>query len=247
MSRISRLIATVGALCATLLLGVASAQQDTTKTEVKTFEVLAVSGNTVVARGPDGTKEYNLPKDFQMQMDGRPIAVSDLRPGMTVQATITTKTTTRPVTTTEIKNGEVMNVTAYSVIIKTDKGYQKFTPERLKSGDVMIYREGKEVHLSELKKGDMVSAMIVTLHPPTTVTEREIHAHAMAPKKVAPAPTVAAAPATPAPVAEAAPAPAPAAELPKTASQLPGLAILGLLALVSAAALTAIRRSRAAR
>ena len=258
MSRFSRWISTVGCLCATLLLGVASGQTST-KTESKTFEIIAVHGNTVVAKGPDGTKEYNLPPDFQMDMDGKPIAVADLKPGMTVHATITTKVSTHKVITNEIKNGEVMNVTAYSLIVKTDQGYKKYTPETLKSGDVMIFKDGQEVHLSELKKGDMISAMIVTVHPPTTVTERQINATAKAaPKKAEPAPAAAAAAPAPA-AAAAAPAPeaaAPAAEpapkehhkhLPKTASPLPVVALLGFLSLAAGLGLTALRRTRAAR
>jgi len=232
------------------MLGVASAQTST-KTESKTFEVIAVQGNTVVAKGPDGTKEYDLPPDFKMDMDGKPVAVADLKPGMTVHATITTKVSTHKVITNEVKNGEVMNVTAYSVIVKTDKGYQKFTPETLKSGDVMIFKDGQEVHLSELKKGDMISATIVTVHPPTTVTERQINATAKhAPKKAEPAPTAAAA----APAAEPAPAAAPAEEpkpahkhLPKTASQMPLVALVGFLSMGAGFGLTALRRSRAAR
>jgi len=232
------------------MLGVASAQTST-KTESKTFEVIAVQGNTVVAKGPDGTKEYDLPPDFKMDMDGKPVAVADLKPGMTVHATITTKISTHKVITNEVKNGEVMNVTAYSVIVKTDKGYQKFTPETLKSGDVMIFKDGQEVHLSELKKGDMISATIVTVHPPTTVTERQINATAKhAPKKAEPAPTAAAA----APAAEPAPAAAPAEEpkpahkhLPKTASPLPLVALIGFLSMGAGFGLTALRRSRAAR
>jgi hypothetical protein len=244
MTRISRLIATVGSLAATLMLGVASGQTSTS-TESKTWEVLAVQGNTVVAKGPDGTKEYNLPADFMMDMDGKQIAVSDLKPGMTVHATITTKVSSHPVYTTEVKNGEVMSVRAYTVIVKTDNGYQQFTPERLKSGDVMIFKEGQEVHLSELKKGDMISAMVVTRHPPSTVTERQIKATAKAaPKKEAPA-MASSEPSTAAPAAESAPAPEKKA-LPKTASSLPLVGLTGLLALALGAGLSAIRRSRVA-
>jgi len=247
MSRVSRLIATVGSLAATLLLGVAFGQ---TTTESKTWEVVAVQGNTVVAKGPDGTKEYNLPPDFKMDMDGKPIAVSDLKPGMTVHATITTKVTSHPVYTTEVKNGEVMAVRGYTVVMKTDAGYQQFTPERMKSGDVMIFKEGQEVHLSELKKGDMVSAMIVTRHPPTMVTERQINATAKAaPKKAAPA-MASSEPSSAAPAAESTPAPAEHKEhkaLPKTASPLPIVGLAGLIALALGAALSATRRSRVAR
>jgi LPXTG-motif cell wall-anchored protein len=244
MSRISRLIATVGSLAATLLLGVASGQTSS-KTESKTWEVIAVQGNTVVAKGPDGTKEYNLPPDFKMDMDGKPIAVSDLKPGMTVHATITTKVSSHPVITTEVKNGEVMSVRGYTVIMKTDKGYQQFSPEKLKSGDVMLFKDGQEIHLSELKKGDVVSAMIVTRHPPTMVTERQINATAKAaPKKEAPA-MASSEPSTPAPTAEAAPAPAPEHKaLPKTGSDLPLVGLAGFLALAAGAGLTAVRRSR---
>jgi hypothetical protein len=232
-----------------MMLGVASAQTSTT-TEAKTFEVVAVSGNHVVAKGPDGTKEYTLPPGFQMDMDGKPIAVADLKPGMTVHAVITTKVTTHKVITNEVKNGEVMNVTAYSLIVKTGDGYKKFTPETLKSGDVMIFKDGQEVHLSELKKGDMISATIVTVHPPTTVTERQINASAKAaPKKEEPAPAAAAA----APAAEPAPA-APAAEpkpahkhLPKTASSMPLVALLGVLSLGAGLGLTALRGTRSTR
>ena len=246
MPRISRLIATLGSLAAMLMLGVASGQTSSSSTESKTWEVLAVHGNTVVAKGPDGTKEYNLPKDFQMDMDGKPIAVSDLKPGMTVHATITTKVSSHPVVTTEVKDGEVMSVRGYTVIMKTDKGYQQFSPERLKSGDVMLFKDGQEIHLSELKKGDVVSAMIVTVHPPTMVTERQIKATAKAaPKKEAPA-MAAAEPTSAAPAVESTPAPEHKA-LPKTASSLPLLGLTGILALALGASLAAIRRSRVAR
>jgi hypothetical protein len=235
-------------LCAMLMLGVASAQTSTS-TEMKTFEVIAVAGNHVVAKGPDGTKEYDLPPGFQVEMDGKQIPVSDLKAGMTVHATITTKTSTHKVITSEIKNGEVMNVTAYSLIVKTDNTYKKFTPETLKSGDVMIFKDGQEVHLSELKKGDMISATIITVHPPTTVTERQITASAKAaPKKAEPAPMAAAPAAEPAagaPAAEPAPAAAPHHKhLPKTASQLPLVALVGFLSLGAGLGLTALRRSR---
>ena len=255
MSRMTRLISTLGALCAMLALGIASAQSSTSS-ESKTLEVLAVSGNTVVAKGPDGTKEYNLPPDIQMDMDGKPITVSDLKPGMTVHVTTTTKVSTHKVVTTEVKDGEVMAVRAYSVIMKTDQGYQQFTPERLKNGDVMLFRDGQEIHLSELKKGDKVSAMIVTTHPPNTVTEKQVMASAKAaPMKEHTKMAHSGKPSNAAPAAEKTAASAPASEsaapaekkLPKTASPLPGIALLGFLALASGAALGTIRRFGSAR
>jgi hypothetical protein len=118
----------------------------------------------------------------------------------------------------------------------------------MKSGDVMIFKEGQEVHLSELKKGDVVSAMIVTRHPPTMVTERQINATAKAAPKKKAAPAMASSePSTAAPAAESTPAPAEHKALPKTASPLPIVGLTGLLALALAAGLSAIRRSRVAR
>ena len=148
-------------LCATLLLGVASAQTSSS-TEMKTFEVVAVSGNHVVAKGSDGvTKEYNLPPGFQVEMDGKMIPVSDLKAGMTVHAKITTKTSTHRVITNEVKNGEVMNVTAYSLAaLKTGHPFTgpRTSPASLSLQSLEAYAcrdlEGRHIHRSSHPSAD---------------------------------------------------------------------------------------------
>src|SRR6476620_6292146 len=107
MSRVfSKVVLTTAVIC---LTAVASfAQQQTTTSETKTFEVLAVQGNDLVVRLPEGTREMTVPPDFRFMVNGQPLAVGDLRVGMKGTATITTRTTLIPVTVTEVKNGTVV-------------------------------------------------------------------------------------------------------------------------------------------
>ena len=90
----------VAALCA-LAMGASSgafAQATTsTTTKVSTFEVISVDGNYLVVRDQAGTRELNVPSDFRFNVDGKPLAVGDLKAGMKGTATITNTTTVRPV------------------------------------------------------------------------------------------------------------------------------------------------------
>jgi hypothetical protein len=110
MAKNSRWIPVALASCLLLFLVGAAIAQTTTTSEVKHFEILAVDGNKVTARGPDGVKEYVLPPEFKLMQDGKEIGVSDLQPGMKVDARITTKTTSHRVTATEVRNAEVLLV-----------------------------------------------------------------------------------------------------------------------------------------
>jgi len=245
MPKFSKWVFVVLASCLLLFLGgIAAAQETTSKTEMKMFEVVSVDGNKVVARGPDGTKEYTLPDDFKLQMDGKDMAVKDLQPGMKVSAMITTTTTTHPVTVTEVRHARVVARAGNSVIVQGPKGNRTFTSKNVNGEDIKIYVDGKRVDMSQLQVGDMLTATIVTNEPPTVTTTRQVKADVVAAPKPAPAAAPAAEPA-PAP---AAPAPAPApAKLPKTGSSLPLVAWLGALSLAAGLGLTATRRSRIAR
>src|SRR5688572_2116326 len=67
--------------------------QPTTTTETKKFQVIAVDGNQLVVRLPEGTRELTVPDDFRFNIDGNMMSVHELKPGMAGTATITTKTT----------------------------------------------------------------------------------------------------------------------------------------------------------
>ena len=60
---LGRLILVVGT-CLSLVASV-SAQQTTTGTQTKTFEVISVDGNHLVVRLPEGTRELTVPEDFR--------------------------------------------------------------------------------------------------------------------------------------------------------------------------------------
>ena len=176
MSRaISRMMLVVAVVCG---MAVASqAGQTTTSTQTtKSFEVLSVQGGQLVVRLPEGTRELTVPDDFRFTVDGKQLALAELKPGMKGTATITTRTTVTPVTVTEVKNGTVMQATGASVLVKTDEGFKNFTQGDLDKRGVKIMRDGKPVDLSSLRKDDRLTATIITSKPPHVLTEKEVNA-----------------------------------------------------------------------
>src|SRR4029450_5121492 len=119
------------------------AQQTTTKNEVKSFEVVSVDGNKVVVKGAQGAQEITVPDDFRLTVDGRPVTVRELKPGMKGTATITTTTTSTPVHVTEIRNGEVMQSTGSMLIVRTPTGIRSFTEGEADKRGVKIVKDGK--------------------------------------------------------------------------------------------------------
>jgi LPXTG-motif cell wall-anchored protein len=223
---------------------VSLAQQTSTATQTKSFEVIAVSGNNLVVRLPEGTRELSVPDDFRFTVNGQSMSVHEMMPGMKGSATITTRTTTTPVTVTQVKNGTVMQAAAGTIIVRTPEGVKSFNQGDVNKRGVQIMRDGKPAEVSDFRAGDKLSAVIITAGPPHVLTQREVNATLAA----APAPAQVAAGPAPAPRA-AAPASAPAAEstvatrtLPKTASSWPLLAFASLLSLALGGLLTARRR-----
>ena len=239
--------------------GLAYAQQSQTKsTEVKRFSVIAVDGNKVVIRDQAGTREITVPPDFQLTVDGKPVTVAELKPGMTGTATITTTTTVKPVTVTEVKNGEVMQASGNSLLVKTPNGIRMFSPGDIEKRGIKIMKDGQPVDFSGLHAGDRLTATIITEKPPQILTEQQVAAAlssapgaagggatggAKAGAATRPAPSAAAAPSGGAAGASAGSG---SRTLPKTASQLPVLAVAGAAFLALGIALTALRRRRAA-
>ena len=238
---LGRVVLTGAMVC--LIAAVTSAQQTSTATDTKRFEVIAVDGNDLVVRLPEGTRQINVPEGFRFTVDGQQLSVRELRPGMSGTAVITTRTTTTPVTVTEIKNGTVALVSGSNVYVRTDNDVRLFSQSELDKRGIKIMVDGKQRAVSELHTGDRLSATIVSTRPPRVVTEREVQA-TLAKVTAAPA-------AAPAPVAAAPAAPAPqqptttlARTLPHTAGSLPTVGLVGLASLAIAAAL-ATRRRRA--
>jgi len=259
MTRLLTRIVFAVAFLTCLAAAVTSAQAPTTTTETKKFEVIAVEGNQLVVRLPEGTKELTVPEDFRFDINGQMLSVHDLRPGMAGTATITTKTTLKPVTVTEVKNGEVVQVVGSTILVRTADGYRNFSEGELEKRGVRIMKDGKPVVLSELHTGDKLTATIITSRPPQRLTEKQVQATlATGGAAGAPAPGTRAESATgtagsgtgtkaAAPGAEPA-APSTAAaprKLPKTASPLPLVALVGAGSLLTGIGLTMRRRGQA--
>jgi hypothetical protein len=247
MSRTTvRVVLAAMAVCFTAVAS--TAQTTTSSTQTKAFEVLAVSGNDLVVKLPEGTREIKVPDDFRFTVDGQQLAARDLKVGMKGTASITTNTTVTPVVVTEVKNGEVMQSSGSSLLVKTAQGFKMFSEGDVERRGIKLMKDGKPAEFSDFHSGDRLSATIVTTHPPKVMTQQQVNATLA---KAAPAPsaprTPAAAPAmasttTPA-SAGAAPAAAPAArKLPKTASSWPLLALLSMLSIAIGLTLTVRRR-----
>lgn len=257
MRRIIVWLTPVLALALTTTFGVsASAQSTATTTQTKNFEVVSVSGNKVVVKGAEGARELTVPPDFQMTVDGKPVTVADLKPGMKGTATITTTTTTTPVTVTEVKNGEVFRVTGNSIIVRSENGLRMFNEGDAARRGATILRDGQPIRFTDLRQGDRLTATIVTPQPPKVVTEREVAAAmksapaaaGAAVETAARATTRAATTAAGAATAAATRAPeatvAAARTLPKTATFMPLVGLLGAGSMGLAFVLGAVRRRR---
>ena len=173
-SAIVRAVLAAAVVCVTA--GVSQAQTTSTATETKSFEVLAVEGNTLVVRLPEGTRELTVPDDFRFTVNGQQLSVQQLKVGMKGTATVTTRTTVTPVTVTEIKNGTVAMQTGMSIIVRTDEGIKSFTQGDVDKRGVKIMRSGKPAQISDFREGDRLSATIITSKPPTVLTEKEVQA-----------------------------------------------------------------------
>jgi len=249
------------AAAAVWLIAVAAPAQTTTSSETKNFEVLAVNGNDLDVRLPEGTKELNVPDDFRFTVNGQQLSVHQLKVGMKGTATITTRTTLVPVTVTEIKNGTVVVKSSAGIIVRTAEGVKSFSQSDVDKRGVKIVRDGKFVEVAELREGDRLSATIITSLPPKVMTDKEVNATlAAAPAATRSAASSSASTRSAAPAAAPAPAAttaraeprassaqastsAPAAKtLPKTASSWPLLALASLLSLAMGLALTVRRR-----
>ena len=232
---------TIAACALTLAIAPAALAQATGSTstestmvthQVKAGVVESVAGNKVVLKEADGLHEYNVPEGFKFQLDGQPVGVDQLKPGMKVGALITDKVTTRQVTLTRITSGTVMQIAPGGIVLKDSTGELKsYNFKDAAGNDIYFVRDGKEVSLRDVKQGERLSGTFVSTLPAQQISQRTVDARA-----VAPAP-----PPEPAPTAVAAATPR---RLPKTASPLP---LLGLIALVSGGIALSLRAARALR
>jgi hypothetical protein len=233
-----------GALCMAFSLTASGQVQTTTKTtpegaptrsvKVERGTVVYVSGNSCVIKAEDGTLRHfdNVPESTTVTVDGKQLNIHQIQPGMIIERQTVTTTTPKMITTIKTVSGTVWFVSPpNSVILTMENGKnQEF---KIPKGQKFMVN-GQETDAFGLKKGMKVDAQQVIEQPATVVAQEIKRTGVMPPPPPAPKPDVpililvlAPAPA-PAPVETAAAEPAPTA-LPKTASELPLIGLLGLL------------------
>ena len=242
----SRVVLAAAIVCLTAVVSLA--QQTTTSTATKAFEVLAVDGNTLVVRLPEGTRELKVADDFRFT-DQRTADVRarveggherhrhhhDANDGHTGHRH-RGEEWHRPV----LSSGT-------SIIVRTPEGIKSFTQGDIDKRGVKIMRDGKPASVSDFRAGDVLTATIITSRPPQVMTQQQVNAtlarrrctwgrasggcgtRAVATRE----------PAGTGGPAAAAPAPR---TLPKTASSWPLLALASIMSLVMGLTLTIARR-----
>jgi hypothetical protein len=244
-------------LAAMALAGAAHAQTTTTTTQTKSFEILSVDGDVLVVRESDGTRELTVPSDFRFTVDGKSLAVSDLKPGMKGTATVTKTTISRKVYVTEVKNVTVVKTLGGSVIVQAADGtFKMYSQGEVDKQGIRVFMDGKPVKVEDMREGDRLTANIVTEGPPQTMTKTEVDvtlakaaASGVTRASVSPAPrsTSDSTSIEPAPSAETPAVGAPAADTsatPAPASRSSGLLWLGVIFLILVAVLVMRRRSK---
>ena len=255
MSARIRTLLGMGLLAAAVGVATAQVSQKTTETKgapmktthMRTVEgtVMSVNGNIVDFQTAAGGREVKVPDGFMFQMDGKDIGVADLKPGMKVKATITETTTVTPVTVTDVRQAEVLDTTGGNLIVRGPKGIRKWSSKDIAEHNIKIYRDGKEAQIGDFKKGDRITAVIVSQKPPETVSSRSVMR--LRPRSPGsgsrPGCRCARARACPGSGGRAGSRAGTRKKLPKTASSVPMVGLLGVLSLASGLALT-IRRRR---
>lgn len=221
--------------------------QPTHEVNVESGEVVAVDGNDLFVKMSDGTLRHfpNVPESAKVTVDGKQLGIHELQPGMKLERTTVKTTMPQVVTTIQTVSGKVWHVTPpLSVILTMDNGEnQSF---KIPDGQKFTVN-GREVDTWGLKKGMLVSATKIVETPLTAVTQQTQLTGTLpagAPVLIAKgAPTVA-------PSSDGSAA-APSAggttttasnQLPKTGSNMPLLAMIGLLSISVALGSRYLRR-----
>jgi hypothetical protein len=195
--------------------------QATKQVLVERAQVLAVSGNDLVVKMADGSIRHiaNVPESARVTVDGKQLGIHDLKPGMTLQRTITTTTVPKVITTTQSVTGRVWHVQPPTSVILTmeDGKNQEFKIPKGQKFNV----DGQVVDVWGLKKGMKVTVTKVVEEPLTVVDQQRKLTGQMPPPPTPPpadVPILVVVEEAPLPAAPAAPAVAEAAP-----AALPGL------------------------
>ncbi len=155
-----------------LLLAVAMAPAVLAQTsyDIKNGTIVSVGDKFVVIREANGqTREFDVPADFKVNIDGKDVAWQDLKPGMKVTATIKTVTVPTVVQTTELKNAKVIKNAGGLLYVREADGIHSYNVPAGFRFDIA----GAKVRIEDLQQGQTLNATIVHTARGTT-TEQEL-------------------------------------------------------------------------
>ena len=233
-------------LAVALCVAGAAVAQTVVKSEIKSGLVIGKTDHSVIVKGDDGVvREYQVPAGKTAMIDGKETGLADLKIGTTVSAVFNTVEKPVEVKSTTIKNGEVVRVQGANLVTKEADGFHTYVVPKGFKFNV----DGKETGIENLGPGMKLNATIV--HTSTKMETEVQRGKAVGSAPAAPAPAPVAAAPAPAPAPVVAPAPAPAApaapakkkKLPKTASPMPLVGLLGGLSVAAGAGLRFRRQS----
>jgi hypothetical protein len=167
----SILIMVVLAAAVALAAPPASAQ---TSYEIRNATVVSAWENTVVYKNEKGeTRQITLPEGFKVNVDGRDVAVSELKPGMKVSATVKSVTAPVVVQTKTLKDAKVINNAGGLLYVKEADGIHSYNVPAGFRFDI----GGAKYRLEDLQQGQVLNATIVHTARGTH-TEQEVVAAA---------------------------------------------------------------------
>jgi len=144
----------------------------TKEVKIETGEVVAVRGNDLFVKMPDGTiRDFpNIPESATATVDGKKLGIHELKPGMKLQRTTVTTTTPQVVTTIETVTGKVWHVNPpVSVILTLENGQNQMF--KIPEGQKFTV-DGQETDAWGLKDGMKVTATKITTAEASSVTQK---------------------------------------------------------------------------
>jgi len=143
-----------------LLVAVAMAPAVLAQTsyDIKNGTVVATGDNTVAIRDAAGViREYDTPPGFTVNVDGKDLPVSALKPGMTITATI--RTVTKPVVlqTKELKDARVIKNEGGLLFVREADGIHSYNVPAGFRFDI----GGARLRAMDLQNGQLLNATIV--------------------------------------------------------------------------------------
>jgi hypothetical protein len=209
-----------------------AAKHEIETTHIKNAEVVHVSNHQIVVRLENGKLELlNLPEDTKFQIDGRELTLPDLKPGAKLTQELHTVTLPQEVTTLRTVKGKVFKVNGPHLILRfpdnTTKSYT--VPD-----GIVFHINGEDKTVFDLREGMEIDASVTTVAPQHVISKHTVvTGEAPTPSPVAfEGPLLLDAPThLSMPPLVALEQPTAVTELPKTASLVPLMGLLGLVSL----------------